>query len=264
MQYTWYITHLLMGAIDSINLGGAIMLAIRSVKIRKVLKRTLIPNIIFLVIYVLLQYNWYLITIFYTPLIAVQFIINYYILLKSRDTFKELFTFNQIIDVTFIADIVTDIVFCNITLITSTILYVIFRSIGVLVPVCQLLYTIVYSTVVGYTLCSNLLIEQKLTFDQRLDFIERHLVYIVGYGLPLTIGYNTLSLIVYFAIQSIVMPLMIINSKLHFNPQEVPGGPLKLITFLNNINTKIFFGILFVVHTRISNEKIQVATKQDN
>jgi hypothetical protein len=169
-----------------------------------------------------------------------------------------------------ITDIVTDSIFCNITLVTSTILYVIFRSIGVLVPVCQTMYALIYSIIIGYTMCLNLLIEQGLTFEQRLYFAERHLVYLIGYGLPLTIGYNTLPLVVYFAIQSVLTPLMIINSKQHFRPLPIPGGPIKLITFLNQINKKIFFEILILIRkinsyrTITSNEEVQVATQQNN
>jgi hypothetical protein len=257
-EISYFVTHLLTGAKDSMYLNYAIIMSWRSKKIQKVLRLTMIPNLAFLVLYLILQFSWVLSTLLYVPLVMIQFLINYYVLLKSRDSLKNLFDDGRkkIDLVEKITDIVTDSIFCNITLVTSTLLYVIFRSIGVLVPVCQILYALIYSIIIGYTMCLNLLIEQGLTFEQRLDFAERHLVYLIGYGLPLTIGYNTLPLMVYFAIQSVLTPLMIINSKQHFKPIPIPGGPIKLITFLNQINKKIFFELLIMIRRINSWSKI--------
>ena len=233
----------------------------------------MIPNLLFLLIYTLLQTSWILSTIFYVPFVMIQFLVNYYILLKSRHSLKDLFEDGRkkIDLVERISDVVTDSIFCNITLITSTILYIIFRSVGVLVPVCQVLYGIIYSTIIGYTISLNLLIEQGLIFEQRLYFAERHLIYLIGYGLPLTIGYNTLPLMVYFAIQSVIIPLMIVNSRQHFKPIPIPGGPIKLISTLNQINRKIFYELLIIIrkinsyaNDIKSDEEVQVAAQQNN
>lgn len=262
-EISYFFTHTLIGARDSINLSYAASLLWQSKKIRKVTKLTMIPNLAFLVIYMLLQF-W---TIVYIPLITIQFLVNYFVLLKSRDSLKGLFGGPQVDIVDYIADIITDSIFCNITLISSTLLYVIFRSIGVLVPVCQVLYALVYSIIIGYTICTPMLVERGLTFEQRLSFVEQHLVYIVGYGLPLTIGYNILPLVVYFALQSVLMPLMIINSRQHFNPLPIPGGPIKLITCIGTINKKIFFellGVYKIIFTKSSNEEVQMAAEQKN
>lgn len=270
-EISYLLTHLLIGAKDSMYLNYAIIMSWQSKKVQKVLRLTMIPNLIFLVIYLIMQFSWILSTLLYVPLVMVQFLVNYYVLLKSRDSLKNLFDDGRknINIIEKITDIVTDSIFCNITLVTSTLLYVIFRSIGVLVPVCQIMYALIYSIIIGYTMCLNLLIEQGLTFEQRLSFTEHHLVYLIGYGLPLTIGYNTLPLVVYFAIQSVLTPLMIINSKQHFNPIPIPGGPIKLITVLNQINKKIFFEVLILIRKINSwctskNEKVQMATQQNN
>lgn len=267
-EISYLATHLFAGVKDSIYLNYAIVMSWKSKKIQKVLKMTIIPNLIFLLIYLILQFSWVLTLIFYVPLVITQFLVNSYVLLKSRDSLKNLFDDSRknihIMDT--MTDIITDSVFCNITLITSTLLYLIFRTIGVLVPVCQVLYALVYSVIIGYTICLNLLIEKGLTFEQRLHFIEEHLVYLIGYGLPLTIGYNTLPLIVYFSIQSILTPLMIINTKQHFQPLKIPGGPIKLITIINQINQKIFQEILILIKkinswSKSTNEEVRMATE---
>lgn len=271
-EVSYLATHLFAGARDALRLNYAILMSWRSKKIKKVIRLTLIPNLIFLLIYTILQLSWILSSLLYVPFVMIQFLVNYYILLKSRHSLKDLFDDGRkkIDLVERISDVVTDSIFCNITLISSTLLYIIFRTTGVFPIVCQVLYGIIYSTIIGYTISLNLLIEQGLVFEQRLYFAERHLIYLIGYGLPLTIGYNTLPLMVYFAVQSVLIPLMIVNSRKYFQPLAIPGGPIKLITTLNQINRKIFYELLIIVRKinsyrdSKSDEKVQVAAKQNN
>ena len=210
---------------------------------RKVLSHTMVPNIVCVIVYLIISQYWILNMIFYVPLVIAQVLINYYMLIKSNSAVAKLFDENQnrkeIDLIEKISDTVSDSLFCNITLVSSTILYYLFRKIGVFKLICEILYGIIYSLIVGYTISLNLLIESGLTFEKRLYFAENNLIYLIGYGMPLTVGYYTLPLIIYFAIQSLLVPLMIINSKKHFKPVGMPLL-LPIISLLNKFNNWLF------------------------
>ena len=239
IMYSIVPIHFLTGILDSIYLKYSIVIMFNSERVRKIIGRTMIPNIGFILTYFVLNKIPVIATILYIPLVITQFIVNYYMLLKANSALGKLFVNEKISIIDRIIDTVSDSLFCNITLITSTLLYYIFRNIGVFTLICEIIYAIVYSMIIGYTISLNVLIEAGLKFDARLFFIENHLVYIIGYGAPMTLGYYTLPLIVYFAIQSILIPLMIVNSKEHFKPRAMPSS-LPILQFLNKFNQTIF------------------------
>ena len=100
--------------------------------------------------------------------------------------------------------------------------------------------------IMGYTIGLNVIIESGHNFESRLFFIENHLVYLIGYGAPITLAYYTLPLVLYFATQSILVPLMIVNSREYFRPKIMPHT-FPIITFLNKLNVIIFENAVTII-----------------
>jgi hypothetical protein len=237
------------GLIDSLTLKYSIFVTWKSERMRKVLSHIMVPNIICMTVYLIISRYWILNMILYVPLVTIQILVNYYMLIKANSVVAKLFdeSHRKEIDlIEKISDTISDLLFCNITLVSSTILYYIFRNIGIFKLICEILYGIIYSLIIGYTSSLNLLVESGLPFEQRLYFAENNLIYLIGYGMPLTVGYYTLPLIIYFAIQSLLVPLMIINSKKHFKPMGMPLS-LPIISLLNKFNHWLFTGGIFLV-----------------
>jgi len=226
------------GVHDSLNLIYAFKMLFESQKLKNIIKGTALPNLIFVLIYLFLGIHWLFETLLYVPLVMIQFMTNYYLLLKMHLALGNLFTDNrkEIDLVEKITELVSDAIFCNITIILGQIVALVLHSIGVIDILSYSIPFLVYSTIIGYNTCINILIEQGYVYDNRINFIESHLVYLIGYGLPLTIGYYTLPLVIYFALQSIMIPLMIVNTRQNFHPQPLVGGALPIIHSINYFN----------------------------
>lgn len=247
--YQYIPLQFMAGVFDALYLKYSIVIMFNSERMRKIIGRTIIPNLVFTSVYFIISRFWILNVLLYLPLVLIQFLVNYYMLLKANSALGKLFNTNnnEKFDlVEKIVDTVSDSLFCNITLVTSTILYHIFRNIGVFNLICEIVYALVYSMIMGYTISLNALIEAGLKLNDRLFFIENHLVYLIGYGAPMTLGYYTLPLVVYFAIQAVLIPLMIVNSKEHFKPQAMLHT-IPIVTFLNKLNHLIFETMLNVL-----------------
>lgn len=248
MEYSYIPQQFAAGVLDAVWMKYSIITMIHSERVRRIIGRTLVPNIIFIIIYLLIGLWWFTTMLLYVPLVIIQFLVNYYMLLKANSALGKLFRgepkkFDLVEKIT---DTLSDSVFCNITLVTSTILYHIFRNIGVFKPICEIVYAVVFSMIMGYTISINFLLEAGLDVNSRMLFIESHLLYLIGYGAPLTVGFYTLPLVVYLALQAILVPLMIVNTREYFIPRMMPHS-LPVVTWLNQFNGIIFRYTISVV-----------------
>jgi hypothetical protein len=193
----------------------------------QIIRPLLFPNFWFFVAYCVISTSYITQFLFYVPLLFIQYTYNTYHVFKLNRSVQKLFrrqiSFKS--PTAFFADALPDCLMCTELFLIAWALEYIFKPAGMALFALQ----------TGYLLLNYSLLVEGLSFINRLQWLQTHCVYTMGYGAIITAVYYVCpNLYIYYIVSSILFLFMSMNS---INNRPV-AGPIEMpLVWIDAFNT---------------------------